>query len=87
MPYSRPLLLIYFIYSSVYLLIPNSQFVPSHLYPLITISLPSISVSHFLFCKKKCICIIFLDSTYRRYHMTFVFFYKPNIGFHRWLTW
>ena len=46
--YTRSLLLIYFIYSSVYLLIPNSQFIlPLSL--LVTISLFSMSVSLFLF--------------------------------------
>ena len=41
MLYSRSLLIIYFIYSSVYLLIPNSQFIPppTHLSPLLAISL------------------------------------------------
>ena len=46
-----------FIYSGMYLLIPNSQIIPS-LSPLVTKNLFSMSVSLFLFC--KFICIIFL---------------------------
>ena len=44
----------YFIYSSVYILIPNFWFIslsPLLLSPLVTISLFSMSVSLFLFCK------------------------------------
>ena len=41
--------------------------------PLITISLFSLSVSLFLFCKEVHLCHI-LDSTYKCYHTTFVFF-------------
>ena len=32
--YSRALLVIYFIYSNLYLLIPNSQFIPPYPFPL-----------------------------------------------------
>ena len=42
---------IYFIYSSLYLLISNSYFIPSPLPPLVTIGLFSVSLSVFLFCK------------------------------------
>ena len=43
-------LIVYFIYSSLYLLIPNSWFIPPpSLSPLVTINLFSVSV--FLFCK------------------------------------
>ena len=39
MLYHRSLLVIYIIYSSVFMLIPNSQFIPPLLSPLVTISL------------------------------------------------
>ena len=56
--YSRSLLVIYFIYSSVCMLIPSSRFIPSHdVSPLVTISLFSISVR--LCFAFKFICIIF----------------------------
>ena len=55
--YSRSLLIIYFIYNSVYLLIPNSQFIPpSYVSPLVSINLFSMSVSLFLFCFWVCLC-------------------------------
>ena len=41
----------YFMYSSVYLLIPNSQFIPPPLSPSVTVSLFSMSVSLFMFCE------------------------------------
>ena len=70
--YSRSLLVICFIYGSGYLWIPNSQFIPHPLLsPLVTVSFFSMSMSLFLFY--KFICIIFLDSTYKWYHMIFVF--------------
>ena len=50
--YSRSFLIIHFIYSSVYMLIPNSYFIPPpHVSPLVTISLFLRSMSLFLFCK------------------------------------
>ena len=49
--YSKSLLFIYFIYGNVHLLIPYSQFIPTPPFPLVTISLFSMSVSLFLFCK------------------------------------
>ena len=50
--YSTSLLVIYFMYSSVYMSIPISQFIPPpRLSPLVTISLFSTSVTLFLFCK------------------------------------
>ena len=54
--YSMSLLVIYFIYSSVYMLIPHSSFTHPHPHPprpppLVTISLLSMSVGLFLFCK------------------------------------
>ena len=41
---------VYFIYANIYLLIQNSSFIP-HLSLLVTISLCSMSMSLFLFCK------------------------------------
>ena len=60
----RSLLIIYFIHSSVYILIPNSQFIPTS---------NSIANHKFVYyiCESasafinKFICIIFLDSTYK----------------------
>ena len=49
--YSRFLLVIYFIHISVHRSIPNSQFTPPPLSPLVTTSLFSMSVSLFLCCK------------------------------------
>ena len=51
--YSKFLLIIYFIYTSVYILMPISSFIPviRPLSPLVTISLFSKSVSLFLVCK------------------------------------
>ena len=50
--HSRPLLIIHFKYSSVYMSIPNSLILPSpHPYALVTINLFSKSVSLFLFYK------------------------------------
>ena len=40
-----------FMYSSVYMLMPKSQFIPLPLSPLVTVSLFSMSVSLFLFCE------------------------------------
>ena len=46
---SRSLLIVYFVYSIVYMFI--LIYPPSHLSPLVTVSLLSTSVSLFLFCK------------------------------------
>ena len=59
----QEVLVIYFIYSSVYMSVPVSQFIPLHLTPVISLSLFSISGS--LLFANKFIYIIFLDSTYR----------------------
>ena len=49
MLYSKSLLAIYFIFSSVYMLILISSFIPSHLnFLLVTISIFSVSVDLFL---------------------------------------
>ena len=61
-------LVVYFIYNSVFPLNPNSQFILS--YPLVTISLFSMSVS--VFCNLVRL-YRFLDSTYKWYHVVFVF--------------
>ena len=44
-----------------------------HFSPLVTISSFSKSVSLFLFCKYIHLYNFFLDSTYKRYHMVFLF--------------
>ena len=51
--------------------IPISQFSLPPAYPLVTIRLFPIPGNLFLFL--KFICTIFLDSTHKRYPMTFVF--------------
>ena len=74
----RTLLFPLFIYSSLYLLIPNSQYIPP--YPLSlqfpfgnpSVSLFSMSGSLFLFYKYVLLYHI-LDSTYKWYHIIFVF--------------
>ena len=69
--YSRTLLFIYPIYTSLHLLISSSQSFPPLLLSLLaTTSLFCMSVSLFLFCRYLC-CI--LDSTYKCYHMVFFF--------------
>ena len=50
--YNRFLLCIYFTYSSVYLLFPNSQFIPPFLPSLVTISLFSMIGDYFCFVYK-----------------------------------
>ena len=49
--YSRSFLIIYFVFSYVYMLISNSEFIPLPVVALVTISLFSKSVSLFLVCK------------------------------------
>ena len=71
MLYSRSLLVIYFVYSSVYMSIPISQFIPPPLIPW----KPQVCFLHpwLYFCfVNKFICTIFLDSTYNWYRMMFV---------------
>ena len=51
MLYITTLYLIYVIHNSLYLLIPYPYFAPAaHFYPLVSVSLLSISVNQFLFC-------------------------------------
>ena len=65
---------VYFTYKCVYILIPNSQFTPlPSLFLLLTMSLFSKSVS--LFLLYKFICITFLDSVCKHYHMIFVSYF------------
>ena len=71
--YSRPLLLIYFVNSSVYILIPNPNLSHPPLPPLVTVGLFSMSVSLCFHFVNKLICIMFLDSTHRRCPVIFVF--------------
>ena len=74
MLYNISLLLIYFIHSSLCLFILYPYLAPSpFLTPPVTTSLFSISVNLFLFVSKFICIIIFLDSTYKWYHMIFVF--------------
>ena len=70
MLYSRSLLPIYLMYSSVCMLMPSSWFIPPHHGKiLVTISLFLISGSLFLFCKWVHMCqFLTLDTTHERYH-------------------
>ena len=55
------------IYSSMYMSIPISQFIlPPSLPTLVTITV-------FYICDSISICTMFLDSTYKWYHMIFIF--------------
>ena len=73
--YSKFASVVYFIHSisNVYVSIPLSQFLPPHPFP------PWYPYIRFLclclyFCfADKFICILFLDSIYKRYHTVFVF--------------
>ena len=49
--YSKSLLVIYFIYSCMYLLIPTPNLSLPLLFPLVTVNLFSMSMGLFLFCK------------------------------------
>ena len=72
MLYNISLQLIYFIHSSLYLLIPYSYLaLPPSLFPPVTTSLFCLSVSLFLFCYLHLLAS-FLDSTYKWYHTIFV---------------
>ena len=81
MLYSRSLLVIYFIYSSVYMSTPVFQFIPPPPPPI-----PPGNHKYFLhlylyFCfVDKFICSLFLDSTYKQYHMIFVFLCLPSLS-------
>ena len=69
MLYSRSLLLFCFIYSSVYMSIPNSNLC---LFLLVSQVCFLYVCDYFCFVNKF-ICTIFLDSTCKPYHMIFVF--------------
>jgi len=70
--YNISLQLVYFIHSSLYLLIPYSYLaLPPSLFPPVTTSLFCLSVSLFLFCYIHLLAS-FLDSTYKWYHTIFV---------------
>jgi len=63
-----------FMCSSLYLLIPDSEFIPLPALPFVTISLLAVAVVCFCFVNKFIgTFFFFLDSTYKRYHMMFVF--------------
>ena len=49
--YSKLLLVIYFIYSNMYILVPNSKFILPTPFPLVTISLFPMSLCLLVFCK------------------------------------
>ena len=68
--YSRFLLVMCFIHSTVYMSIPLSQFISPPLPTLETISLFSMSVTHFCFANKF---ITFLDFTYKWYNICLSF--------------
>ena len=72
--YSRFSVVSCFIHSSVYMSIPISQFIPPSFPPWY----PYICSLRLCFCfcfANKFICIIFLDSTYKRYYMIFIFLF------------
>ena len=72
----QQVLIICFIQWCVYVN-PNLPVYP-HLSPLVTISLFSTSVTPFLL--NRLICTVFLDSTYKRYHMIFVFLWLTSLN-------
>ena len=82
MLYSRSLLVIYFIYSSVYLSISNSQSIPLNTpSSLVTISAISKSVSLILFCKYVHLYhLFFKNSAYKWYHMISVFLWLTSLS-------
>ena len=60
--------------------IPTPQSIPPpNLFPLVTLNLFSKSVNHFC-SATKFICIHFLDSTYKWYHMIFVFVWFTSLN-------
>ena len=70
------MLVVYFIYSNMCLLIPNSYSSLPH--PLVTISLLSVSVHLFMF--HKFISDSFLDFTFNWYHIVFVFVWLTSLS-------
>ena len=63
MLYSRSFLFIYFIYSSFYLFIPNTQFIPPS---LVTIKFSVLCLwVYFCFVNKFILLFFFKDSTYK----------------------
>ena len=66
------LLVIYFIYSSMYLSISNSQFIPSPCSLLVTI-ISFLNLWLYFCFVNKFISKNFLDFTYERYHIIFIF--------------
>ena len=66
------MLFICFIHSNIYMLLPDSCFIPHpHHSPLVTMFVFSVCES--IYFISKFICITFLASTYKWYHMIFVF--------------
>ena len=66
-------------YNSLYLLIPNSQFIPTTTSTSAATSPFSISVSRFVFHRSFCLCHI-LDFTFKQYHMVFVFLWVTSFS-------
>ena len=74
--YSKSLSVIYFIYSSMYMSIPISQFIPPPLPPG-----NHVCFLHLWLCfcfENKLICTLFLDSIYKHYLAIFVFLCLPS---------
>ena len=63
---------VHFAYSSVYVSISGCQLIPPPVTP-VTINLSSTSVTLFLFCKQVHLYRFFSDSTFKEYHVIFVF--------------
>ena len=66
----RSLLVIYFVYSSAYISIPISQFIP---FPPSLGNYVCFHSCDSICFESKFICTIFKDSTYKQYHVIFVF--------------
>ena len=71
MTYSRSLLVIHFQYSSVYMSIPNSLFIPPVLFPSNHKHILK-SVNLFLFCEKVFVSFLFRCRIYKESHTIFL---------------
>ena len=76
--YSGTLLFIPSVENSLYLLIPNSQSILPHAPPLWQPEVCSLYLRVCFYFEDKFICVIFLDSTYKWYHMVFVFLFMTD---------
>lgn len=77
---NRSLLCIYFIYSSVFIFIPDSYFIPPLLSPWVTINLFSMSADLFLFGHIRSLVPFFSDYTYKHYHIIFFFVWLISLS-------